>query len=241
MIDFLEDLDSRLFLFFNDGMRMTFLDKTMMLYTGRYIWIPMYAAILLVFLRSQRWSTAAVLTFACVAAVAVTDQVCAGLIRPLVERLRPSNVANPLSEYVHIVDNYRGGMYGFPSCHAANSFALTVFMSCLVRKRGFVAFMLLWAVINSYSRLYIGVHYPGDILVGVIIGSLIGYICYAVVARISKAYGLIDRAKINEPLFSMPFGSALKVPAQKRLQVTAPGIVMFIGFSVMVGIVLAAA
>lgn len=99
---------------------------------------------------------------------------CATLIRPEVCRLRPSNPSNPLSEMVHIVGGYRGGSYGFPSCHAANSFALASFLTLLFANRKLSLFIFAWAVLNSYSRLYLGVHYPGDLLVGAIIGTAAG-------------------------------------------------------------------
>lgn len=100
--------------------------------------------------------------------------VCATLIRPEVCRLRPSNPENPLSEMVHIVGGYRGGSYGFPSCHAANSFALASFLILLFANRKLSLFIFAWAVLNSYSRVYLGVHYPGDLLVGAIIGTAAG-------------------------------------------------------------------
>lgn len=89
-------------------------------------------------------------------------------------RLRPSNPENPLSEMVHIVGGYRGGSYGFPSCHAANSFALASFLILLFANRKLSLFIFAWAVLNSYSRVYLGVHYPGDLLVGAIIGTAAG-------------------------------------------------------------------
>lgn len=88
--------------------------------------------------------------------------------------LRPSNPENPLSEMVHIVGGYRGGSYGFPSCHAANSFALASFLILLFANRKLSLFIFVWAVLNSYSRVYLGVHYPGDLLVGAIIGTAAG-------------------------------------------------------------------
>lgn len=88
--------------------------------------------------------------------------------------VRPSNPANPLSEMVHIVGGYRGGSYGFPSCHAANSFALASFLILLFANRKLSLFIFAWAVLNSYSRVYLGVHYPGDLLVGAIIGTAAG-------------------------------------------------------------------
>lgn len=177
MIEYLNQLDTSVFLFFN-GIHNSFFDRLMMLYTGRFIWIPMYATILFILIKSFKPKMVVVYLAAIGIAIALTDQTCSSLIRPLVERMRPSNLDNPLSEFTYIVDGYRGGRYGFPSCHAANSFALSVFMSCLIARRRFTMFIIGWAVLNSYSRLYLGVHYPGDLLVGSVIGSLYGFLCY---------------------------------------------------------------
>ena len=170
MIDWLNTIDTQVFLALN-GLHAPYFDVFMKLFTGKWIWVPMYAAVLFAVVRTYRWrQTLAVLV--CVAlAITIADQVCATLIRPEVCRLRPSNPENPLSEMVHIVGGYRGGSYGFPSCHAANSFALASFLTLLFANRKLSLFIFAWAVLNSYSRVYLGVHYPGDLLVGAIIGT----------------------------------------------------------------------
>lgn len=242
MIETLSQIDSQIFLFFNNGIRTSFLDQMMMLFTGRFIWIPMYATILLLFLRPQRWRTALVLTVALAGAIALTDQTCATFIRPLVERMRPSNLENPFSAYVHVVNNYRGGSYGFPSCHAANSFALAAFMCLLVRRRGFVAFICIWAVLNSYSRLYLGVHYPGDLIVGAVIGAAFGAMCYYAAAALLRRLHEEDRHGLTEPLFVIPVG--LNISPVIRIKTWAVGadtLVMSVGMATAIGIILVAA
>lgn len=230
MFDILSQVDSDIFLFFNNGLRSPFADRLMMLFTGRFVWIPMYVAVLLVFARSGSCRNMAVLTVALVAAVAVTDQTCATFIRPMVERMRPSNLSNPLSAYAMVVDGYRGGAYGFPSCHAANSFALAVFLVLAVRRRAFSFFIVGWAFLNSYSRLYLGVHYPGDLLVGALIGSASGWMCYAFASRLLH----LDRNGIGNavgaPLLVIPVGlQGFPVLRVRTMAVTADGIVMAIG------------
>lgn len=242
MIEYLSQIDSQIFLFFNDGIRSAFLDHVMTLFTGRFIWIPMYAAILVLFIRPQRWLAAVVLTVALAAAIALTDQTCATFIRPLVERLRPSNLENPLSAYTHVVNNYRGGAYGFPSCHAANSFALATFICLVVRRRGFCTFICLWALLNSYSRLYLGVHYPGDLFVGAVIGIIFGAVCYGAASRIIRSRHLVDRSEITEPIFVVPIGINISPVLRLRtIAVRAEDIVIAIGAATAAGIIFVAA
>lgn len=239
MIEFLSNLDTQIFLFFNNGFRSDFLDSALRLFSGKMVWVPMYAAVLVLFLRPQRWRTAVVLTVACVAAIALSDQVCATLIRPYVARLRPSNPDNPLSELTCIVNGYRAGSYSFPSCHAANSFALATFLCLLVRKRGFMTFILLWAAINSYSRVYLGVHYPGDLLVGGLIGAGFGALCYYAAMAVSRKHGWIDREELLNPYFSIPLYAARKpVMEVQALPIGAYSIVVALGLATTIGIVL---
>lgn len=177
MIEFLNNLDTNLFLFLN-GPHSAFFDTFMTLFTGRFIWVPMYIMVAWLLFHKKRWQEGITYLLCLALAITMTDQTCATIIRPVVERLRPSNIDNAISSMTYIVNGYRGGSYGFPSCHAANSFALASFLILFVRRRRFTAFILFWATVNSYSRLYLGVHYPGDLLVGGIIGSAFGILCY---------------------------------------------------------------
>lgn len=176
MIDYLIEADQALMLALND-MHTAYLDSFMMLFTGRWVWVPMYAAIFGALLWRYGWRRGILLSLAVGLAVAIADQSCATLLRPMAERLRPANLDNPLSQMVHIVDGYRGGQYGFPSCHAANTFALAAAVAVLLRRRGIVAFIYAWALVTCYSRIYLGVHYPGDILVGAIVGTAASLLC----------------------------------------------------------------
>lgn len=187
MIEFLNNLDTSAFLAIN-GAHSPFFDSFMTIFSGRFVWIPMYLAVLWILYRSCRWQTATAYLLALGLAILLTDQTCATIIRPMVERLRPANLENPLSDYAYIVDGYRGGSYGFPSCHAANSFALAVFMLMFVKRRGFTIFIIGWALLNSYSRLYLGVHYPGDLLVGAIIGSIFGALCCLAISNLTRIF-----------------------------------------------------
>ena len=216
MIDFLNNIDTEIFLFFN-GHHTLFLDRFMILFTGRFIWIPMYAVIFVIMMRALRPRTAVFYILALVAAIAITDQTCASLIRPVVERLRPSNLENPLSALTQIVGGYRGGSYGFPSCHAANSFALATFLSLTVRRRGFVAFIIGWALLNSYSRLYLGVHYPGDLFAGAVAGALIAGLCFLTVSRLCGGDARERALAADRPIIILPLrvniGSTININA----------------------------
>lgn len=184
MIDFLNDIDHQLFLALHSAFRNGFMDVFMKMFSGRWVWVPFYVSLaVMAMLNIRDRSKFIAFLLAAGVAIAITDQTCASVIRPYVGRLRPSNPDNPISSMVMVVDGYRGGSYGFPSCHSANSLALAVFMSMAVGRRWFAVFILGWAVINSLSRIYLGVHYPGDLLVGGLIGSAVGAGCYYVWAR----------------------------------------------------------
>lgn len=115
---------------------------------------------------------------------------CRPVVRPRDKagcgKVAPFNLLNPLSGMVHTVNGYRGGMYGFPSCHAANSFALAAIVALMLRSRMAGWFIFIWAALNSYSRLYLGVHYPGDLLCGCVLGVLCGAACYGVFSLVSR-------------------------------------------------------
>lgn len=178
IIRFLSEIDTNTFLFFN-GMHSPFWDYFMSTFTGKIIWVPMYATILYLLLKNFHWKVVLCYVAAIALTITFADQMCSSIIRPVVARLRPANPANPIVDLVHIVNGYRGGSYGFPSCHAANSFGLAMYVVFLFRKRWLSLFIIAWAILNCYTRIYMGVHYPGDLIVGGIIGGFGGwFFCY---------------------------------------------------------------
>lgn len=173
----LSDIDARLLLIVN-GAHSPFFDSVMWCISGRWIWVPFYAVLAYLLFRRMSWKRASICFVTIGLIILAADQTCATLIRPEIGRLRPANLNNPLSSFVHVVNGYRGGRYGFPSCHAANTFALAVFMSLVIRHKWFTVMMFSWAFVVSYSRMYLGVHYFGDLFCGATIGSLFAVLFY---------------------------------------------------------------
>lgn len=145
---------------------------------NRLIWAPVYLLIVFGMIKTMGWKAGLLFVIGCIIAVGLADYFCASVIRPWVQRLRPSHPDNPVSAIIHLVNGYRAGHYTFPSCHAANSFAIATFVSLTMRKRWIIIGIFLWAIFLSYTRLYLGVHYPGDIFVGALIGSAIAFGVY---------------------------------------------------------------
>lgn len=173
----LSDIDARLLLIVN-GAHSPFFDSVMWCISGRWIWVPFYAVLAYLLFRRMSWKRASICLVTIGLIILAADQTCATFIRPEIGRLRPANLNNPLSSFVHVVNGYRGGRYGFPSCHAANTFALAVFMSLVIRHKWFTVMMFSWAFVVSYSRMYLGVHYFGDLFCGATIGSLFAVLFY---------------------------------------------------------------
>ncbi len=147
----------------------------------------MYAPILYILLKNFHWKAALCYVAAIALIITFADQMCSSIIRPVVARLRPSNPESPIVDMVYIVNNYRGGSYGSPSCHAANSFGLAMYVVFMFRKRWLSIFIIVWAFCNCYTRVYLGVHYPGDLLVGGIIGGFGGWL-FATIAHKATIY-----------------------------------------------------
>lgn len=172
MFDFIVDIDKSLFLFLN-GINSPFWDTVMWHVSGKLPWIPMYLVIIFFIFRKYRWQTLWILISIAVV-VTLADQLSVHLFKNVFERLRPCH--NPeLKEFVHLVNGKCGGKFGFVSSHAANTFGVAVFLLNLFRIKWFSVFIVFWATFVSYSRIYLGVHYPGDVFVGAILGVAIGW------------------------------------------------------------------
>lgn len=186
MIETLTSLDEQILLFFN-GHHTAFLNETMALITGKWIWIPFYLMLIEMLFKKLGPKYAALTLVAVALAILMTDQICASVIRPFIGRLRPCNPDNPIFSAITLVKDIHPGGYSWPSCHAANTFALATLLSCVMRSRKFTTMIFIWAVIVSVSRLYCGVHYPTDILCGAAFGSVFGYLALVCVSRLYTA------------------------------------------------------
>ena len=183
-LQWLIDLDRRMLLALN-GSDSLFLDGVMKIYTTTVVWVPVALVLLFIVLKNNTPRTALLTVIAVALVIVATDQVSSHLIKPLVGRLRPCN--DPA--IMHLIDTangYRSGGYSFTSSHACNSFGIFAIVSLIIRHRGLSLTLLLWAIINSFSRIYLGVHYPGDILCGALLGAAIGLLIYLVYSFIHK-------------------------------------------------------
>ena len=170
-------MDKELLLWFN-GSDSLFLDYLVTTLTNARTWIPLYVALFYVVLKSNDTVTKILLILAsaglCVFFAGTIDDT---LVKPLVARWRPGHDPE-IGMLVDTVDGYRGGKYGFFSAHASNTFSIALFFSLLMRQRLLTVFLVTWSLVNCWTRLYLGVHYPGDISVGLLWGSLVGYGVY---------------------------------------------------------------
>lgn len=176
MIEYLQQLDQDVFMSLHLLVRGQYMDSSMWLVTSRLIWVPMYVVLAWWIIRKFGTKRGIIVIATIGLAVLCADKICADVIRPLVERLRPSNLNNALSDNVNIVNGYRGGRFGFPSCHAANTIVLATYLTLLCRGYAVWMWMFVWALLNCYSRVYLGVHYPGDLIVGGIVGALFAWL-----------------------------------------------------------------
>ncbi|HET9054311.1 MAG TPA: phosphatase PAP2 family protein [Cyclobacteriaceae bacterium] len=166
------ELDRRIFIELNSSFRNPFVDQLMMFLSTTYAWIPLHLFLLYLLVRNYRKQTWLIL-LAIGLTILLADQITSSIMKPFFERLRPSHEPS-LAEQVFLVNKYRGGRFGFASSHAANTFGIATLMWLVLRMyRPWISLLFAWALLVGYTRIYLGVHYPGDILVG----FLIGWIC----------------------------------------------------------------
>jgi undecaprenyl-diphosphatase len=164
------ELDRNIFLLVNSH-HSPFFDSVMWAISMRTTWIPLYLLIIYLLIRQYGKRVWIILLFVPVL-ILITDQ-GATLIKDLTQRLRPCHEP-ALAGLVHVVRGRCPGMYGFVSGHASNAFGLAAFTSILVRKKWYTWVIFICAVLISYSRVYLGVHYPGDVLAGGLLGLIAG-------------------------------------------------------------------
>ncbi len=144
-----------------------FLDPIMIFFSNKYVWIPFYlllVSFLIKKFKKNSWKGIVYL----IASVAISDQICSSILKPWTQRLRPCHEPN-FQSWIYLAEGC-GGQFGFCSSHAANSFALAIGFYVLTKNKSWLNAMIVWATIISYSRIYLGAHYPIDVLVGAGIG-----------------------------------------------------------------------
>ncbi len=172
MLDFLFHLDTTVLLFVN-GHHSPFFDTLMLDFSGKFFWSPLYALLIYWIFREKKWYGFLVLVFVALT-ITAGDQLSVHAFKNVFMRLRPCYEPS-LQGLLHMV-KYCGGKYGFVSSHAANSFAVLAFINGFFRhKRPYVKWIMwTWALLIIYSRVYLGVHYPGDVLGGAVLGIILG-------------------------------------------------------------------
>ncbi len=182
MIETILDFDKQLFLFLN-GFHTPWLDAVMLFFSKSKVWIPLYAIIVFYLFRNFGLKDGIRFVVLILLAVGMSDFVTSGVMKPYFQRLRPCH--DFLNEMM-LVGNC-GGKYGFASSHAANSFALFYSIFKIFGKKHFWTYFLLgWAIIVSYSRIYLGVHFPMDVFFGGTIGILISTFIFELNKSITK-------------------------------------------------------
>lgn len=176
-----------------------YFDDVLSVVSGKLTWALFYLSILVALYKAYPKDFVWIVV-GLVLSIVLADQLSSGLLKPLVARWRPSR--DPvLSEFVHIVHGYTGGKYGFVSSHAANVFAASLFTIPLFRNKLYTSMMLLWCLLVCYSRMYLGVHYPLDILGGALVGSFSGYLSFWIINKFKKGKNQLQpNSKLIIPL-----------------------------------------
>lgn len=183
MIEQIKQVDEELFLFLN-SLRADWLDPVMFQITETVTWLPFYAILIFFIYRKDPASIWWVLAGAALS-ILLADQLTSGFMKPFFERLRPCHDPRWESQ----IHNYGrcGGLYGFVSSHAANTFAVAMFLNLKLKgKLPYLPWLFLWAAVISYTRIYLGVHYPLDVFLGALIGLSLGFLSWFLIVFIRR-------------------------------------------------------
>ena len=203
MLEQLLHIDTEILLAIN-GWHAPWADTLMWIISAKATWIPLYLLLigLLVWryrkpvMTSVKWLQkvpACVVMIAMIGlAVGAADFIASGILKELVARPRPTRVSE-LEGMLHLVNGYKSGRYGFVSSHAANTMVCALLFSMIWRNKIATVGLMLWVAANCYSRMYLGVHYPLDILGGLMVGSLVAMAAYVLLWK----WGMIANPRTN--------------------------------------------
>ena len=171
-----------------NGSTSLFWDDLMMTVTNTWAWsLPIIVLIYLI-IKNNKLKEAFTILITIGVMIFVADRICSGIVKPTVARWRPTQ--DPEIMYlVDVVSNYRGGRFGFFSGHACNTFCMSTFLSLLFRSTKMTFTLFFWSITTTFTRLYLGVHYLGDVTVGLLCGLLIGFLFYLIYFFIRRRFG----------------------------------------------------
>lgn len=167
-----------------NGSSSLYVDTLMTVLTNAFTWVPLYLVLIFVIIKNNETMPQILLAIGgAILCVLITDLIADVIVKPYVERWRPTQ--DPFIKYsIDVVNGMRETKYGFFSAHAANTMGIAVFVSLLFRSKMMTWAMILWSLLNCYTRLYLGVHYPGDVLVGLLCGTIVGIVVYVIYYKI---------------------------------------------------------
>jgi undecaprenyl-diphosphatase len=172
-----------------NGSDSLFWDNLMYTVTNTFSWSLVIVALLVIIFKNNTPRDTLLIYLALCLLIFVADRLCSGLVKPMVERWRPTQ--DPQLMYmVDVVRDYRGGRYGFFSGHACNTLCVATFLSLLFRHRAVTLTLLFWSFSTTFTRIYLGVHHLGDVIVGFIVGATLGTLFYVLLMKVHSHWGV---------------------------------------------------
>jgi len=187
--------------FLLNGSDSTLLDNFFYIYTLKWTWVIFYLCFLWVFINKKNWKEIICVLVAITLLVILTDAISSGFFKPFFQRFRPTYHPDFMDQ-VKTVFNYRGREYGFISGHATNAFGFATFSSLIFRNKFFTCTIFLFAFLNAYSRIYIGVHFISDVVIGAFVGMFIALFIYLLYNWVRQRFIFIEKENTKKPLYS---------------------------------------
>lgn len=194
----INQLDHTLTLLIN-GSDSIFWDNVMYTVTNTFSWSMVIVALLVIIFKNNSIKNTLIILLTIALLIFVADRICSGLVKPMVARWRPAQDTQ-LMYMVDVVRGYRGGRFGFFSGHACNTMCMAVFLSMLFRSAKVTLVLIFWSLTTTFTRLYLGVHYLGDVCVGWCVGIILGLLFYYLMRRFQR--GDDRRSYISEQFTS---------------------------------------